>query len=477
MNACALLRSLWVSLGIFSLTVATAPAGDATNASPKPNVLFIAIDDLNHWVGYLGRNAQTKTPNIDRLAGRGVWFTRSYCAAPVCNPSRAALMSGLRPFTSGVYENDNDWRRVIPEDLPLTTTFRKAGYYVCGAGKIYHESYKRRSEWDDYLENAGRDPEPTGNTGVGGIRFAPLDCGDEDLREWKIVGYGIEQLQKKHDKPLFLAVGLHKPHMPWNVPRKYFDLHPLDKIELPPYREDDLNDLPLAGVRMAKPEGDHAEMLKSGRWKEAVQGYLAAISYCDAMVGRLLDAFDKSAYATNTIICFWSDHGWHLGEKQHWRKFALWEEATRSPFIWVVPGLTKPNSRCDRTVDFMSIYPTLTDLCGIPTPKHVQGESIRSLLANPKAVWDQPAITTYKFMNHAVRTENWRYIRYSDGGEELYDEGSDPYEWTNLAAKPEFDAKRAELPKWLPKENQPDIGNARAAEAETPPKQKRKKRD
>jgi len=478
MNANAPFRGLVVSFVISSLLTVTVNATESAKLPSKPNVLFIAIDDLNHWVGYLGRNPQTKTPNIDRLAARGVWFTRSYCAAPVCNPSRAALMSGLRPFTSGVYENNNDWRTVIPEDLPLTTAFRKAGYYVCGAGKIYHESYKRRSEWDDYLENAGRDPEPTGDTGVGGIRFAPLDCGDQDLREWKIVGYGIEQLQKKHDKPFFLAVGLHKPHMPWNVPRKYFDLHPLDKIELPPHREDDLNDLPLAGVRMARPEGDHAAILKSGRWKEAVQAYLAAISYCDAMVGRLLDAFDKSAHATNTIICFWSDHGWHLGEKQHWRKFALWEEATRSPLIWVVPGLTKPDARCDRVVDFMSIYPTLTDLCGIPKPEHVEGASIRALLANPVAAWDQPAITTYKFMNHAVRAETWRYIRYADGGEELYDEGTDPYEWNNLAGKSTFDSKRAELGKWLPRENKPDIGNSRGREAEAaPPKQKRKKRN
>ena len=372
-------------------------------------------------------------------------------------------MSGLRPFTSGVYENVNDWRKVISEDLPLTTTFREAGYFVCGSGKIYHEGWKRRSEWDDYLEDSGRDPKPKGDTGVGGIRFTPLDCRDEDLREWKIVGYGIEQLRKQHDKPLFLAVGLHKPHLPWNVPRKYFDMHTLDKIELPLYREDDLDDLPIAGVRMAKRSGDHAEILKSGRWKDAIQGCLAAISYCDAMVGRLLEAFDKSAYATNTIICFWSDHGWHLGEKHHWRKFALWEEATRSPLIWFVPGFTKPNSCCDRTVDFMSIYPTLTDLCGVPTPKHVQGESLRALLADPKAAWDKPAITTYRFMNHAVRTEGWRLIRYGDGGEELYDEGNDPYEWTNLATKAGFEVKKDDLDRWLPKENQLDMGGRKGA--------------
>jgi arylsulfatase A-like enzyme len=454
--------ALWlVIFCVKSWVVAAAEPAQPVTAQ-KPNVLFIAIDDLNHWVGYLGRNPQTKTPNIDRLAACGSWFTRSYCAAPVCNPSRAALMSGLRPSATGVYENNNDWRRVIAEELPLTTAFRRAGYYVCGAGKIYHEAYRRRSEWDDYLEKERGDPKPAGmNTGVGGIKFAPLDCQDADMQDYRIVSYGIAQLQKRHNKPFFLAVGLHKPHMPWNVPRKYYGFHPLDKITLPPYREDDLADLPPAAMRMAKPEGDHAEILRSGRWKEAVQAYLATISFCDAMVGRLLDAFDKSPYRDNTIICFWSDHGWHLGEKQHWRKFALWEEATRAPFIWVVPGLTKPNTRCDRAVDFMCIYPTLADLCGIPTPKHVQGESIRALLADPEGPWDKPAITTYKFMNHAVRTEEARYIRYADGGEELYDELKDPYEWTNLAGQPQAASQKAELAKWLPKENQPDIGSAK----------------
>jgi arylsulfatase A-like enzyme len=463
------------------LTACTCPnpaaAAEAAKLLAKPNVLFIAIDDLNHWVGYLGRNPQTKTPNIDKLAARGVWFSHAYCAAPVCNPSRAALMSGLRPSASGVYENNNDWRTVIPKDLPLTTTFRQAGYYVCGSGKIYHESYKRPAEWDDYLADAGRDPEPKDtDTGVDGIKFAPLDCGDEDLREWKIVNYGIEQLQKKRRQPLFLAVGLHKPHLPWNVPRKYFDMHPLDQIVLPPYREDDLNDLPASGVRMARPEGDHARIQASGRWKEAIQGYLAAISYCDAMVGRLIDAFDKSPYRDNTLICFWGDHGWHLGEKHHWRKFALWEESTRAPFIWVVPGLTPSNGRCDRVVDFMSIYPTLTDLCGISTPAHVQGKSIRALLEHPQTSWSQPALTTYRYMNHAVRTEDYRYIRYRDGGEEFYNERKDPYEWTNLVSKAEFSAQKTDLGKSLPKENKPDIGGARNAGAEEGMPVKKRKR-
>ena len=457
-------RRLLTLLPLLALVPAPVSAAGPGPEPQRPNVLFIAVDDLNHWVGYLGRNAQTATPNIDRLAARGVRFTHAYCAAPVCNPSRASLMSGLRPSTTGVYENNNDWRTAIAPELTLPTTFRKAGYFVCGAGKIYHEAYRRRSEWNDYLENEGQDPQPTGNTGVGGIKFAPLDCKDEDLREWKIVQYGIDQLGKAHDKPLFLGVGLHKPHMPWNVPRKYYDLHPLESIQLPPHRDDDLADVPPAGVRMARPEGDHRAILESGRWKDAVQGYLAAISYCDAMIGRLLDAFDHSPYRDNTVIVFWGDHGWHLGEKQHWRKFALWEEATRAPLIWVVPGLTRSDSVCDRTIDFMTVYPTLTDVCGITTPSHVEGKSIRTLLANPKAAWDAPALTTYRFKNHAVRSAGWRYIRYANGDEELYDEAADPYEWVNLASVPGQAARKAELGKILPKSDHVDIGPAAVGE-------------
>jgi arylsulfatase A-like enzyme len=446
------------ALAVVAAGSAAAPAGEVR----KPNVLFIAVDDLNHWVGYLGRNAQTITPNIDRLAARGVRFTRSYCAAPVCNPSRAALMSGLRPSTTGVYENNNDWRTVIPPGLTLPTTFRKAGYFVCGAGKIYHEAYRRPAEWDDYLRGEGRDPQPTGDTGVGGIKFAPLDCKDEDLREWKIVQYGIDQLARSHEKPFFLAVGLHKPHMPWNVPRKYYDMHPLASIRLTPHRDDDLADVPPAGVRMAGPEGDHRAILESGRWKEAVQGYLAAISYADAMIGRLLDAFDRSAYRDNTVIVFWGDHGWHLGEKQHWRKFALWEEATRAPLIWIVPGVTRAGAVCDRSVDFMSIYPTLTEVCGLSTPAHVEGRSILPLLKDPAAPWDHPALTTYRYRNHAVRSEGWRYIRYANGDEELYDEAADPYEWVNLAGDSKHAATRAALARLLPRSDHPDIGPAQA---------------
>jgi len=428
----------------------------AAGASAKPNVLFIAADDLNHWVGHLGRNPQTKTPNIDRLAKMGVTFTRANCAAPVCNPSRAALMSGSRPSTTGIYDNGQDWKPVIPKEQTLTTQFLKAGYDVFGAGKIYHSNDHRPGEWTEYAEERRgklqRHPSAK-DDGVGGIKFCPLDCRDEDMPDYGSVSYGIEKLSQKHDKPFFLAVGLHKPHMPFSVPKKYFDMFPLETIQLPPHRDDDLDDVPAAGVRMAKPDGDHAAILKSGRWKDAVQAYLATIAFCDGQVGRLIDGLQKSAYRDNTIVCFWGDHGWHLGEKLHWRKFALWEEAARTVFIWSAPGVTKPGGVCERPVDFMCIYPTLCDLAGLPKPSHLEGVSIRSLLEDPKAKWDQAAVTTFHKDNHSIRSETWRYIRYADGSEELYNHDTDPYEWANLAKDPQYTSVKADLARFAPKVN------------------------
>lgn len=451
-------RLLLVVLGL----VAVRSVARAAEPTGHPNVLFIAIDDLRDWVTCFGRNPQSLTPNFDRLAARGTAFTRAYCAAPVCNPSRTALMSGLRPSSTGVYDNENDWRTVIPPDLTLTSAFRRAGYLVCGAGKIYHEAFKRPSEWDDYLDTPDGDPglAPGQDPGVGTIRFAPLDCRDDELADWKIIDYAIDRLSRPHDRPLFLAVGLHKPHLPWYVPRKYYDMFPLDGIALPPHLADDLDDVPEAGREMAGPEGHHARILESGRWREAVQGYLAAIASMDMNLGRLLDAVERSPDREQTIVCLWSDHGWHLGEKSHWRKFTLWEEATRSPLVWIVPGLTRPGSICEQPVDFMTIYPTLMDLCGLPTPDHVQGRSIRPLLADPACAWPAPAVMTHKFRNHAVRTADWRYIRYATGEEELYDEREDPNEWANVAARPDHADVKARLAAFLPQDDHPDIGSA-----------------
>lgn len=450
---------------VFSLCALCALCGESASAE-KPNVLFIAIDDLRDWVGYLG-DRQVKTPNLDRLAARGVAFTRSYCAAPVCNPSRTALLSGLRPGATGVYDNGDDWRASPAAKVThLTQHFKANGYYVCGAGKIYHGAYPPPADyWHDFAsqgggeEGAARGKRGKADSwGFGNFRFGPIPGGDDALPDYHIVDYCLGQLAKKHDKPLFLACGLHKPHLAWEVPKKYFDLYPLDAVKLPETKDRELDGVPPAGAAMAKPGGDHKTITESGKWKEAVRAYLATISYCDAQVGRLLDGFDKSEYAKNTIVILWSDHGWHLGEKYHWRKFALWEQATRSPLIYVVPGVTKPGSVCQRTVDFMTTYPTLCELCGLDTPKHVRGRSIKQLLADPTAAWDEPAVTTYRRNNHAVRTERWRYIRYANGDEELYDHDADAREWKNLARDPRNDAVKKELAARLPMENAPDSG-------------------
>jgi arylsulfatase A-like enzyme len=455
--------TFWIAAAL----AVTFIAGPTARAADKPNILFIAVDDLNDWIGCLGGHPQAKTPNIDALAARGVNFAHAYCASPVCNPSRTALMCGLRSSTSGVYSNDIKRQGTVCNDLPpLNTTLRKNGYHVVGCGKIYHGDGDQFGEWDEYGPKADGDlpPGKGENGGVGGIRFAPIDGNDEDTGDYRTVSYCIEQLNKKHKKPLFLACGLHKPHMAWNVPRKYYDMFPLETVQLPKVLEGDLDDIPPAGVKMARPTGDHAEMLKSGRWKEAVRGYLAAGAYCDAMIGRLMAAFDKSDFKDNTIIVFWGDHGWHLGEKEHWRKFALWEEATRAPLFFTVPGMTKAGSTSQRTVDFMCIYPTLCELAGIERPKHVEGESIVSLLKNPSAEWNTPALTTHGHQNHGIRSEKWRYIRYEDGGEELYDEVKDPMEWKNLATDPKYADVKSELAQWLPQKNVPTPNEKKGGE-------------
>jgi arylsulfatase A-like enzyme len=448
------MRVLFSTAALAWLAAQGSSASAADNG--KPNVLMIAVDDLNHWVKHLRRNPQTITPNIDRLAKRGVTFTHAYTASPSCNPSRAALMSGIRPTTSGVYSNEIDWRPIIDRSRMLTTHFRTHGYFVGGAGKIYHHRMERRDEWDAYTEGSSTGPikdckSPRGVSLPGGIDWEAGDCRDEQTGDYMNTSWIIEQLGRKHDKPFLLTAGIFRPHVPWVVPKKYFDMHPLASIRLPPHRPDDLDDVPEAGKKIAAAYGNHAKVLESGRWKEAIQAYLASITSADVQVGRLIDALEKSTYARNTIVVLFSDHGWHLGEKSHWHKYTLWEEGTRVPYIWVVPGLTKAGGVSTRTVDLMSLYPTLSQLCGLPIPEHVEGVSIKPLLASPRTRWERPALTNHFFGNHAVRTEQWRYIRYQDGSEELYDERKDPYEWTNLAGKPALAAIKTQLAQHLPK--------------------------
>jgi arylsulfatase A-like enzyme len=437
----------------------------AASAAERPNVLFLAVDDLNDWITPLGGHAQSVTPNIERLSQRGMLFRSTHCAAPACNPSRAALMTGIRPSTSGVYHNPDPWRVAMPEAVTLPQHFMANGYTALGSGKIYHGGFPDPASWDEYWPSKTRqtpsDPMPAGRP-LNGIPntahfdWGPVDAETAEMGDAQVADWVIRQLQREYDQPFFLACGMFRPHLPWYVPQKYFDRFPLDSIQLPKVLENDLDDVPPAGVRMARPDGDHAKVVKYHQWHKAVQGYLASIAFCDEQIGRVLDALDGSPYAGNTIIVFWTDHGWHLGEKQHWRKFALWEEATRTPMIIAAPGV-QPGSQCTTPVGLIDIYPTLVDLCGLPPREGLDGVSLRRLLENPAAEWERPALTTHGRNNHALRSSQYRYIRYEDGGEELYDHQADPMEWKNLAGDPAYAQVKRDLARWFPEKNVPGV--------------------
>ena len=440
------------------------------HAQAKPNVLFIAIDDLNDWIGALGGHPQARTPNLDRLAKRATLFTRAYCQAPACNPSRSSLMTGILPSTSGVYLNSQPWRAAMPNAVTLPQHFMKHGYWAGGSGKIYHGPFPDPPSWNRYwpspTKNKPNDPQPAKRP-VNGIPKAahfdwgPVDVADEKMGDHQVTDWVIGQLGRKRNKPFFLACGIYRPHLPWYVPQKYFDLFDAEKLTLPNVPDDDLDDIPTAGVKMAQPQGDHARVLRHEQWRKAVHGYLASTAFADAQVGCVLNALDKSGQADNTIVVLWTDHGWHLGEKKHWRKFTLWEESARTPLMFVVPkglakalpGGTLADVRVDRPVGLIDIYPTLLDLCGLAANPANEGRSLAPLLADKNAKWQRPALTTHGRNNHGLRTARWRYIRYADGSEELYDHEADPNEWRNLADNPKLAKTKKRLAKWLPNTN------------------------
>ena len=421
------------------------------SADSRPNVLFIAVDDLNDWVGHLGGHPQSKTPNIDQLAKNGVSFTKAYCSAPLCNPSRVSLLTGIEPSKSGVYGNGEQFRQKMPKAVTLMQYFRNYGYAVKGGGKIFHGANRPgdMASWDFYFKASRTKHEykrPANLPASAWAPWGPIENEDSDMFDFKVVNWAISELEKPHEKPFFLACGFTKPHLPWHVPQKYFDLHPLDTIVLPQTLINDREDLPFFGKKLAKevhdvsgPRNfakhgeDHDMILKYNQWHRAVQSYLATISFVDFHLGRLLKALKNSDHADNTIIVFWGDHGWHLGEKQHWRKHALWETTTRTTLIVSTPEHHEKNQLCQSPVSLIDLYPTILELCSLPARDGLDGQSIVPLLQNPKRKWNRPVLTTFGKGNYAVRTERWRYIRYNDGGEELYDHETDPKEWTNLA--------------------------------------------
>ena len=460
----------------------------ADSPARKPNVLFIAVDDLNDWIGCLGGHPQTKTPNIDKLAASGVLFRNAYTAAASCNPSRTAVFSGLLPHRSGLYNNRQKMREVLPDAELLPRYFSRHGYWSAGSGKMLHYVIDPQS-WDDYFPTKSKDnPFPrtfypakrpvnlprAGEWQYAETDWAALDVSDEEFGgDWLVTKWIGEQLQLKRDKPFFLACGLYRPHEPWFVPKKYFEPFPLETIQPGPgFKADDVNDLPPAGVKIARNRYfEHIQ--KQGQWKRGIQAYLASIHFADAMLGRVLDALEKSPQRDNTIVVLWSDHGWHLGEKEHWQKFTGWRICDRVPLMVSVPkGVsalpegTHAGSVCDRVVSLVDLFRTLTELCGLPDKPGTMGQSLVPLLREPSKPWPDAAITHLdQPESYAISSERWRYIHYQGGDEELYDIESDPHEWTNLAPKAGHAAKLVEMralaPKelTLPKETKPSVKN------------------
>ncbi|MGH9630083.1 MAG: sulfatase [Bryobacteraceae bacterium] len=453
--------------------VAGAFSSVALAKDKQPNVLFLSVDDMNDWVGCLGGYPGVRTPNIDKLAKQGALFANAHCASPLCNPSRTAMLTGLSASTTGIYNNDQFWRPALPDVVTLPQYFMRNGYHVAGAGKIFHHTagmnppdqwhefklqvfddpWYRRPEWYPWNKKV---PPPPGHPFNGlkdfpgefdwGVLPHPLPYGDV-----KAVEFAEEYLQRKHDKPFFLAVGLWHPHIPLFAPQDYFDLYPESKVRLPETQENDLDDVPPGGQKMAAfRRAEHERIVREGKWREAVRAYLASISFADALVGRVYSALEKSAYGRETIVVFLSDNGWHLGEKQHWHKSTLWQRSTHIPLIISGPGVKSEGRHRRQPVSLLDLYPTLVDMCGLPKRRELEGESLAPLLANPSAK-RKPAVSTYLPGNHAVRTERWRYIRYKDGGEELYDCVADPNEFHNLANQPEHASLKKEFAQYMPK--------------------------
>lgn len=432
-----------------------------------PNVLFICIDDMNDWTGFMGGHPDAVTPNLDRLASESVVFSRAFCPAPACNPSRAAIMTGFRPSTSGVYLNPQPWRTspVLKDAQTIPQYFRDHGYIVKGSGKTFHDAYPDPASWDEYWPSLQRqrppDPVPdsipvNGIPGTGHFDWGPVHVSKQEMGDWKVADWVIDQLNKEYDKPFFLACGFFRPHLPWYVPQEYFDRFPLDKVTRPVIQDDDVDDIPDAGKALIRFR-DHENVTKYNQWEKAVQGYLASGNFSDECVGRVINALDKSKYKDNTIVVLWSDHGWNLGEKQHWRKFALWENTTRTLFMIKVPGWSGNGLECSSPVSLMDVYPTLVELCGLPYNQKNEGTSLGPLLKSPDMKWEIPSVTTHGKDRHAIRLRNWRYIRYDDGSEELYNLENDPHEWTNLIKDPEFETIKTELIKYLPEVNAKSI--------------------
>ncbi len=432
----------------------------------KPNYLFIMVDDLNDWVGCMNGHPQVETPNIDRLASKGMLFSNAHAQTAICNPSRTSIMTGLYPEATGIYFNAGNI-----EDSPvangaelITRRFEREGYEVLGAGKLYN------SKDQEYMKNYG------GSFG----RFGPLpekklsDYDGHQLWDWgsypqydsmtpdyKVAKWAIEKLEDDLKEPFFLGVGFFRPHVPLYAPKEWFDLYPLDSVILPAIYESDLGDISEYAKNVTSLEHiepPHQWILDNHQWKPLVQAYLASISFVDHQIGEVLDALDKSAFRENTIIILFSDHGFHLGEKRIWAKQTLWDESTRVPLIFSGRGIPE-GEECKRPVQLLDIYPTLLELSSLEIMDQLQGNSLKPLLMDKNANWPYVARSSFGPGNYAIRSDHYRYIKYLDGSEEFYDHISDENEWYNLISKPEMIKQINWHRQFIPDQAHPVLGD------------------
>jgi iduronate 2-sulfatase len=423
----------------------------AQSGRNKKNVLFIAADDMNTALGCYG-NPVVKTPNVNRLAARGVQFDRAYCQFPLCGPSRASLLTGLRPDNTQVLDNNIDFRDFHPNAVTLPQLFKNSGWYAAREGKMYHMNvpgevgspkYQDAPSWNlsdspPGLENKspgeGRRLNPPGVTfGMQWISTAT----DQGQADTTAADRSLAIMESHKGEPFFMGVGFVRPHLPFVAPSRFYDLYPLDSIPLPNNPAGDLDDIPKAAQSVRPQLWNHMRM-DPPRIKEALRGYYASTSYMDDQMGRVMAGMEKLGLADNTIVVFWGDHGWHLGEHTRWQKMSLMEESVRVPLIIAEPGRKGNGRRCNSLVEFVDLYPGLAEMCGLQPPAGLEGQSLVPLLDNPSRRWKKAAFTQLKYQNitgRTVRTDRYRYIRWEGegGGEELYDHQQDPHEYTNLA--------------------------------------------
>ena len=457
---------------LFTLVTAVAAISSVAPAAdkPRPNVVFIAIDDQNDWIGCMRGHPLAKTPHIDALAQRGTVFLNAHCQAPLCNPSRASLMLSLRPTTTGIY-GLAPWFRSLDrwkDRVSLPQYFAQHGYRTLTAGKIYHgvPPKDRNAEFDVWGPAGGVGanppkklipPTPMGNHPL--MDWGVFPHRDEDKGDYQVASWAVEQIETmRSEQPYFLAVGFFLPHVPCYVTEKWFDLYPDDDTLLPAVLAGDRKDTPRFSwyLHWSLPEPRLKWVRDNRQWRNLCRSYLASTSFVDAQVGRLMDAIEASGQADNTIIVLWGDHGWHLGEKEITGKNTLWEPSTRVPLIFAGPGITA-GARCSQPAELLDVYPTLVELCGLPERSDLEGHSLSPQLADARAKREWTAITSHNQGNHAVRSERWRYIRYADGSEELYDVEADPNEWTNLASDASHAAIVDEHRRWLPNIDEPPV--------------------